>query len=92
MSNQPKMPSSIVDAQVQRLLEIVEEYRKQQCDGLLTQAQQDSSQIIRQAYREARSRMHQDIQDSREHMRNERPDGMCTYNVSHGWLILWRMP
>jgi vacuolar-type H+-ATPase subunit H len=71
MSNQPKMPSSIVDAQVQRLLEIVEEYRKQQCDGLLTQAQQDSSQIIRQAYREARSRMHQDIQDSREHMRNE---------------------
>ena len=71
MNHEPKMPGSIVDAQVQRLLEIVEEYRKQQCDSLLTQAQQDSSQIVRQAYREARIRMHQDIQDSREHMRNE---------------------
>lgn len=71
MSNDPKMPSSIVDAQVQRLLEIVEAYRKQQCDALITQAKQDSRRIVRQAYREARMRMRQDIQDSREHMRSE---------------------
>ncbi|WP_455200575.1 hypothetical protein [Kaarinaea lacus] len=71
MNNDPKMPGSIVDAQVQRLLEIVEAYRKQQCDALITQAKQDSQHIVRQAYREARVRMRQDIQDSREHMRNE---------------------
>lgn len=71
MNNDPKMPSSIVDAQVQRLLEIVEAYRKEQCDALINQATEDSRQIIRQAYREARMRLHQDIQNSREHMRSE---------------------
>ena len=71
MNNEPKMPSSIVDAQVQRLLEIVEAYRKEQCDALITQANLDSRHIIRQAYREARMRLHQDIQNSREHMRSE---------------------
>lgn len=71
MSNESKMPGSIVDAQVQRLLEIVEAYRKLQCDTLITQAQQDSQQIISHAYQDARARLHQDIQDSREHMRSE---------------------
>ena len=71
MSNGPKIPSSIVDAQVQRLLEIVEAYRKEQCDALITQAKLDSRHIIRQAYRDARIRLHQDVQNSREHMRSE---------------------
>lgn len=65
------MPSSIVDAQVQRLLEVVTEYRQQQCDELLGHAHTQSRKIIRQAFRNARLRVHHDIQDSRQNMQQE---------------------
>jgi F0F1-type ATP synthase membrane subunit b/b' len=71
MSAASDIPVSIVDAQVQRLLEIVNKYQQEQCDVLLEQANQQSQQIIRQAYRDARLRMHRDIQDSRQNMQQE---------------------
>jgi len=65
------MPTSIVDAQVQRLLEVVNEYQQQQCDELLDHAHAQSRKIIRQAFRNARSRVHHDIQASRQNMQQE---------------------
>ncbi len=65
------MPSSIVDAQVQRLLEVVNEYQQQQCDELLNHAHTQSRKIIRQAFRNARLRVHHDIQASRQNMQQE---------------------
>jgi len=65
------MPTSIVDAQVQRLLEVVNEYQQQQCGELLDHAHGQSRKIIRQAFRNARLRVHHDIQDSRQNMRQE---------------------
>ena len=71
MSAANDMPVSIVDAQVQRLLEIVSNYQQEQCGVLTEQARQQSQQIIQLAYREARLRLHHDIQDSRQHMQQE---------------------
>jgi hypothetical protein len=71
MSAASDIPVSIVDAQVQRLLEIVNSYQQEQCDVLLEQAGQQSQQIIRHAYRDARLRLHHDIQDRRQHMQQE---------------------
>ncbi|MGD8568870.1 MAG: hypothetical protein PVJ39_12325 [Gammaproteobacteria bacterium] len=69
--NQQTMPSSIVDAQVQRLLELVAEYKQQQCDSILDHARRQSGKIIRDAYRSARDRIHNDIQLTRQDMREK---------------------
>lgn len=66
-----KMPSSIVRAQVDTLLEVVQEYQNEQREYLFTQARQEARQIIRQAYRDARLRLHQYIFESRERMQKE---------------------
>ncbi len=66
-----KMPSSIVRAQVDRLLDVVHKYQDKQCEKILTQAQQETQQIIRQAYGDARLRLHQYILESREGMQRE---------------------
>ena len=66
-----KMPSSIVRTQVDRLLNVVHEYQDRQCEKILTQAQQETQQIIRQAYGDARLRLHQYILESREGMQRE---------------------
>ncbi len=66
-----KMPSSIVRTQVDRLLNVVHEYQDRQCEKILTQAQQETQQIIRQAYRDERLRLHQYILESREDMQRE---------------------
>ena len=71
MATDNNMPASIVDAQVQRLLEVVEEYRQQQCNTLLEQAGLKSRKIIHQTYRNARLRLHHDIQESRLNMQKE---------------------
>jgi F0F1-type ATP synthase membrane subunit b/b' len=71
MNTDKSLPTSVVDAQVQRLLEIVADYQQQQCSALLDQAQRQSQHIIRQAYRNARLRLHHDIQDRRQQMQQE---------------------
>lgn len=67
MGNQD-LPGSIVDAQVQRLLEVVSEYQKQACSTLLNSAETQSRQIVSQAYTLARNRLRLDVQESRQQM------------------------
>lgn len=62
------MPSSIVDAQLQRLLEIVEDFKRQQCEVLLEQARQQSQQVISHTYRNARTRLRTYILEDRQQL------------------------
>jgi vacuolar-type H+-ATPase subunit H len=66
MTSDPGMPDSIIDAQVRRLLDIVDGWRQEQCDALVIAAQQEAREVIRQAYRSARNNLHQDIQQTRQ--------------------------
>ena len=68
MSKDGNMPGSILEAQVQRLLAIVEDYRQSQSESLLEQARQDARAILRQARQEARHRLREAIQDTRRHI------------------------
>lgn len=70
MKNEPPVQDSILDAQVQRLLDIVQAYQQEQCDALLSQAQQEAHGIVRQAYQLARRNIHEDIQLTRQHIRD----------------------
>lgn len=70
MNSEPQVPDSIIDAQVLRLLDIVQGYQHQQCDSLLKQAEKESQAIIRQAYQRARRNIHEDIQLTRQHIRD----------------------
>jgi vacuolar-type H+-ATPase subunit H len=65
MTTEPGMPDSIIDAQVRRLLDIVEGWRTEQCEALVVAAQQEAREVIRQAYRSARKNLHEDIQQTR---------------------------
>jgi hypothetical protein len=69
MNSEAQAPGSIIDAQVLRLLDIVQAYQKQQCDALLKDAEKESRAIIQQAYRQARRNIHEDIQLTRQHIR-----------------------
>ena len=66
-----KVPDSIVDTQVERLLDVVQAYNKKYCDGAIAKAEQDARMIIKQAHHDARMRMHQIVVDSREKMQLE---------------------
>jgi vacuolar-type H+-ATPase subunit H len=66
MNNVTAALPGILDAQVQRLRDIVEAYRKEQCDQLVNKAQQESREFIRQAYRTARRNLHEDVQLTRQ--------------------------
>jgi hypothetical protein len=70
MNSEPQVPESIIDAQVLRLLDIVQAYQHQQCDTLVKQAENESRAIIRQAYQRARRNIHEDIQLTRQHIRD----------------------
>lgn len=63
--------SGIVPAQVERLLNVVHEYQQAQCRQILTQSAQEAQQILHQAYRDNRRRVHQDILARRESMRRQ---------------------
>lgn len=63
-----KLPSSIVDAQLQRLLEIVNEFERHQCEELLDQAKTQASQIVRHSYKNARNRLRTNIMEDRQQL------------------------
>jgi len=63
------LPGSIVDAQLQHLLEFLGSHRDEQCTEMLTQARSEAQQEIQQAYGEARKRLHQAVLDTREQAR-----------------------
>lgn len=65
------MPESIIEAQIERLLEVVQDYRDEHCREILEQSRLDARDIVRSAYKTARQRLHQDVLDSRERMKQE---------------------
>ncbi|PKM45877.1 MAG: hypothetical protein CVV05_06380 [Gammaproteobacteria bacterium HGW-Gammaproteobacteria-1] len=52
---------SVLDAQVETLLELVERHRSERCTQLLEQAQERRHTLLAQTYGEARTRMHEAI-------------------------------
>lgn len=61
-------PGTIIDAQLEHLLEVVNSHRDERCNKIRSEAHQQAREIVRQAYRDARQRLHRDIQESREQM------------------------
>ena len=70
MNNESRVPDSIIDAQVQRLLDIVQAYQQEQSEVLLNEARQQSRGVIRRAYRVARKNIHEELQLTRQHIRD----------------------
>lgn len=62
------MPSSIVDAQLQRLLQVVEDFRVTQCEALSEQASQQSRQVVNHSYQNARTRLRSHILEERQQL------------------------
>ena len=65
------MPASIVDAQVERLLQVVTDYESQQRNRILEQARAEGHKVIVDAYSVARARLHKDIDETRERVKSE---------------------
>lgn len=62
-------PESVTDAQLRHLLDVVDRHREERCQELLEQARGEAGQLVKQAYRDARSRLHQDVLETRESVR-----------------------
>ena len=61
-------PGTIVEAQLDHLLEVVNSHRDEHCSRIRREAHQHAREIVRQAYRDARQRLHRDVQESRQQM------------------------
>ncbi|MDH3526425.1 MAG: hypothetical protein OEM43_02835 [Gammaproteobacteria bacterium] len=64
-------PVTLIDAQLQRLLEVVERHRDERCKALLEQAEAEAQQLVKRAWHEARARLHQAVLDNREQVRRQ---------------------
>lgn len=64
-------PKSVVHAQLEHLLGVIDHHRQERCDALLEQARSQAQQIIKQAHHDARNRFHQHALDTRESMRRQ---------------------
>ena len=64
-------PDSLVDLQLQHLLEVVEKHRKERCQTLLDEADAQARQLRKRAWREGRTRLHQAVLDNRELLRRQ---------------------
>lgn len=58
-------PGSVLDAQVQTLLALVEQHRERHCARIAAEAQQQREAILRQAHHDARQRMREAIRSER---------------------------
>lgn len=56
---------SVIDAQVEALLKLIEDYRESRCRQLLEKARSEAAMIVRQTHREGRARMHKAITEER---------------------------
>ena len=54
-------PASVLDAQSQRLLQLVEDYREQRCRALVDRAEQQSRELLNQARHDALERAREAI-------------------------------
>jgi hypothetical protein len=56
---------SIVDAQLQHMLSLIDEYRRDQSSSVISEARDKARRITKQAYREAREQLHQSVMQDR---------------------------
>lgn len=54
-------PTSVLDAQTQRLFQLVEDYREQRCSTLLDRANQQARELLQQARRDALQRVREAV-------------------------------
>jgi hypothetical protein len=88
-----------VEEQVRSLLHVVEVYRLRRCEEILAAAQAQSTQLVQQAYREARQHLHVAVLEERQRGRDEmaaveaqlqtqrrqRQQGVAAAMLRHGW-------
>ena len=60
-----------IDAQLQHLLAVVDRRREEHCARIAAEAQTQARQIVKQAWRESRSRAHEDLQELRAQIRQQ---------------------
>ena len=61
--------SPVIDGQLEALLQLVEEHRKERCRDITQQAHEQATTLIKQAHQQARARMRESIQQERTHWR-----------------------
>ena len=82
------MPETIIEAQIERLLEVVQDYRSKHCREIIDQSRLDARDIVRSAYKTARQRLHLDVLDSRERMKQELAAARA--KLDRAWELLTR--
>ena len=65
------IPDSIIDAQLERLMQVVDDYRSGLHEQIISKSKQDKSLIVKSAYKDSRKRLHHNIQDIRKKIRKE---------------------
>jgi len=71
MNNKTKISGSVVDAQVARLLLLVQTYKDEHCEAVITKARLDAKALIQQAHHDVRTRMHQVVKNNREEIQQK---------------------
>jgi vacuolar-type H+-ATPase subunit H len=64
--------NTIVGTQLEHLLEVVDRRREEQCENVSNEARAQARQILKQAWRDARNRAHEDLTELREQIRQQR--------------------
>ena len=80
------IPGSIIDAQLERLLQIVDDYKTSLHEQIVTKVVQEKSLIIKSAYRDSRSHLHDNIEEIRKRYRRE----ISAANARQGTLVKQR--
>jgi len=62
-------PESVLDAQLQHLLDVVETDREKRCRAVIEEAETLARQIVKQAHRDARAHAREDFSELRRHIR-----------------------
>lgn len=63
--------ASVIDAQVEALLQLVESYRERRCRQILEDARAEATTAVKHAHREARARMHKAVEEERVRSREK---------------------
>ena len=57
--------ASVIDAQVEALLQLVEDYRERRCGEILEHARVEAAKAVKHAHHEARARMRKAVEEER---------------------------
>ena len=63
--------TSLIDAQLEALLKLVEDYRERRCREILEHARAEAKLAVKQAHREARARMRKTVEEERTRSREK---------------------